>query len=156
MPETNVAHEYTVCFLFEKDINHVLLQRKIKTDFAGLWNGVGGACRNGETPEQCAYREIQEETGVTPADIENFTYLGTLTLPYDCKLQQKSSCVLHYFAGKVDRSVPQPQPGEPELLEWHNTNYVRNMTITSAEKFFAGNGDLQFFVHLGVKALLDK
>lgn len=156
MSESNNAHAYTVCFLFAKDMNHVLLQRKDKTEFAGLWNGVGGSCRDNETPEQCAYREIQEETGVKPEEIQNLTHLGTLTLPYDCKLEQKSDCILHYFAGTVDRDKPQPQPGEPELLEWHNTNYVRNMSITSAEKYFAGNGDLQFFVHLGVKALLNK
>ena len=154
-PAKKTANEYTVCFLFDKTLDHVLLQRKTKTDFAGLWNGVGGSCKNGEDRRACALREIQEETGVKPEDIENLTYVGTLTLPYDCKTQENIDCVLHYFTGIVDKNVPQQQPDEPELLEWHNTNYVRTMSLTSAESRFAGNGDLQFFVHMSVRAHLD-
>lgn len=31
----------------------------------GKWNGLGGKFEPGETPEQCAIREIQEESGLT-------------------------------------------------------------------------------------------
>ena len=145
------AHEYTVCLLFNENLTHVLLQRKMKTEFQGLLNGVGGSMDAHETPERAALREIREETGVKASDIINFGHIGTLTLPHDCKTKTDDDCTLHYFTGVVKQDVPAPQPGEPELLEWHNVNYVRNMSIPSAEGFFAGNGDLQFFVHMAVR-----
>jgi len=47
----------------------VLLIRK-KTGFgAGKINGPGGRLEPGETPEQCAVREVQEELRVTPVGV---------------------------------------------------------------------------------------
>ena len=145
------ANQYSVCFLFNENLTHVLLQRKLRTDFAGLLNGVGGTQRPDEDKFQGALREIQEETGVCQKDIVNFKYLGTLTLPYDCKPKTDTTCILHYFTGVVWGDKPSPQPGEPELLEWHNVNYVQNTPVSMAEKQFAGNGDLQYFVHMALR-----
>lgn len=35
----------------------------------GKWNGFGGKIKEGETPEQAAIRECQEECGVTPLEM---------------------------------------------------------------------------------------
>lgn len=45
---------------------------------AGKWNGLGGKLEPGETPEMCAAREVLEESGLTPADLE---WRGLLTFP---------------------------------------------------------------------------
>ena len=145
------ANQYSVCFLFNENLTHVLLQRKLRTDFAGLLNGVGGVQRPDEDMFQGAVRKIQDETGVEPADIINFKYLGTLTLPYDCKTKTDTTCVLHYFTGVVRQEKPAQQPGKSELLEWHNVSYVQNTPVSMASKQFAGNGDLQYFVHMALR-----
>lgn len=53
----------TICLL-RKD-NEVLLAMKKRGFGAGKWNGVGGKVKEGETAEQAAIRETQEEIGVT-------------------------------------------------------------------------------------------
>jgi len=58
----------TLCFLI-KD-NQVLLAMKKRGFGVGRWNGVGGKPDAGETIEQTAIRETQEEIEVTPKNME--------------------------------------------------------------------------------------
>jgi 8-oxo-dGTP diphosphatase len=44
----------------------------------GKWNGLGGKLEAGESPEQCAVREIAEESGLQVMDLE---LKGILTFP---------------------------------------------------------------------------
>lgn len=44
----------------------------------GKWNGVGGKMNPGETPEECAEREILEETGLV---VDSMNFKGILTFP---------------------------------------------------------------------------
>jgi 8-oxo-dGTP diphosphatase len=50
----------------------LLLQRRPQGSdrFAGLWNGVGGHVTASEHAREGALREIREETGLTPKDLE--------------------------------------------------------------------------------------
>lgn len=142
---------YTICLLFTPDGQEVLLQRKDRTDFRGLLNGVGGKFEPGETAEQCALREIREETGV--GDPRALTWLGMLSLPSDCNVETHDApCELHFLAGICDKSVPRMQAGETERIGWYPVKYVRKQTaltlsdpVANPNKF-AGNGDLQYFV----------
>ena len=45
---------------------------------AGKWNGLGGKLENGETPEECAIREIYEESGLWVKDLH---LKGIITFP---------------------------------------------------------------------------
>ncbi|MCD8329080.1 MAG: 8-oxo-dGTP diphosphatase [Lachnospiraceae bacterium] len=62
--------ETTLCYL-EKDGCYLLLHRvKKKQDInEGKWIGVGGKREPGESPEDCARREIREETGLTVQEL---------------------------------------------------------------------------------------
>jgi len=44
----------------------------------GKWNGLGGKLEPGETPEECAKREILEESGL---NVSNLVMKGLLTFP---------------------------------------------------------------------------
>jgi 8-oxo-dGTP diphosphatase len=59
----------TLLFVFRED--EVLLIRKKRGLGAGKINGPGGRLEPGETPEQCAVREVQEEVGVTPQRVRH-------------------------------------------------------------------------------------
>ncbi len=48
----------------------VLLIRKKRGLGAGFFNGVGGKAKPGETPEQAAVREMAEEVGAEPLEME--------------------------------------------------------------------------------------
>lgn len=52
--------------------------KKAKDMHQGKWNGLGGKFEPGETPEQCALREIREESGLT---VRNPKWKGFITFP---------------------------------------------------------------------------
>jgi 8-oxo-dGTP diphosphatase len=56
----------TLCYL-EQDGKYLMLHRvkKHQDPNKGKWIGVGGHIENGERPEECAFREILEETGLS-------------------------------------------------------------------------------------------
>lgn len=137
-------NKYTIVYLLDWNARKVLLCKKIKTDFRGQYNGVGGEHLSGESDYQCAIRETKEETGV---DIAGRLYrLGVLTLPRDCKHHDSEGAYLAFFCANVlQKEVHQPA-GEREELKWFDLDYVLDTTCRSEE--FAGNGDLQFFVNL--------
>ena len=55
--------EATLCTIIRD--RRILLQKKASGRFGeGKWNGAGGKLRPGETPEECARREVREETGL--------------------------------------------------------------------------------------------
>lgn len=69
----------TLCYI-EKDNCYLMLHRtKKEQDYnKDKWIGIGGKFENGESPEDCAIREVREETGleIAPADLE---YCGIVT-----------------------------------------------------------------------------
>ena len=68
-----------VIAVFSPDEKQVLLCRREKQPYRGLLNFVGGKLEPGEDGLSGAYRELQEETGITGDDISlihlmDFTY----------------------------------------------------------------------------------
>ncbi len=67
----------TLCYVIDKKQNAVLMIHRVKkiNDYhKGKWNGLGGKFEFGESPEDCAIREIREESGliVTKLDLRGF------------------------------------------------------------------------------------
>ena len=69
----------TICYI-KKDNKTLMLHRTKKENdmHEGKWVGVGGKLEKGESPEECAKREIMEETGLTVYDLK---LRGLLTFP---------------------------------------------------------------------------
>ena len=67
----------SLCYI-EKDSKYLMLHRtKKKHDLnGGKWIGVGGGFEEGESPDECARREIKEETGLT---VMSLSYRGIVT-----------------------------------------------------------------------------
>ena len=60
--------------LEEETLKVMLIERDVEP-FAGMWAIPGGFVRNGETLEEAAMRELQEETGITDVFLEQlFTF----------------------------------------------------------------------------------
>ncbi len=53
---------YTLCYIFDGD--KVLLGKKLRGWGAGWWNGFGGKPEAGESIEDAAIREMEQESGV--------------------------------------------------------------------------------------------
>ena len=69
----------TLCYL-RKDGTTLMVHRIKKANdiHQGKWNGLGGKLEPGETPEECAMREIFEESGLRA---KNLKLKGFLTFP---------------------------------------------------------------------------
>ena len=61
----------TLCFV--RNGEKILMINRVKPPFMGMWNAVGGHLVDGETPEQCAVREIKEESGITVDSVSLFS-----------------------------------------------------------------------------------
>jgi len=69
----------TLCYVKQNGKTLMLYRNKKPNDIhEGKWNGLGGKFDPGETPEQCAVREILEESGLK---IKNPKLQGVLTFP---------------------------------------------------------------------------
>ena len=75
----------------------ILMCKREKEPYKGKFNLVGGKVEQGEDELQAAYRELQEETGITKNDISlvhimNFVY-------------KMSNIELEVFVGKLNKEV---------------------------------------------------
>lgn len=69
----------TLCYVRKGGRTLMIHRVKKENDMhAGKWNGLGGKLEPGETPEECAIREIREESGLVAA---NPLLKGFLTFP---------------------------------------------------------------------------
>lgn len=69
----------TLCYL--KSEGKTLMMHRVKKQndmHEGKWNGLGGKLIPGESPEECAIREVQEESGLT---MHSPQLRGILTFP---------------------------------------------------------------------------
>ncbi|OGU54382.1 MAG: DNA mismatch repair protein MutT [Ignavibacteria bacterium RBG_13_36_8] len=59
----------TLCYVMQDWKTLMLYRNKKENDFhEGKWNGLGGKFESGETPEECAIREVREESGLIVKD----------------------------------------------------------------------------------------
>ncbi len=58
------------CFLESEGEILILLRSQQVRTFQGVWGGISGLIEKGKTAEEQAVLEIEEETGLTTADIE--------------------------------------------------------------------------------------
>lgn len=68
----------TLCFVKKDD--KILMINRNKPPFMGMWNAVGGHLEDGETPIQCAIREIYEEGNIK---VDNAELISISTWNYD-------------------------------------------------------------------------
>ena len=86
--------KYNVIIVFDKDEKNILMCKREKEPYKGKYNLVGGKVEKGETELNAAYRELQEETGISNQDIK----LSNL-MNLDYKFQDMQ---LEVYTGKLN------------------------------------------------------
>lgn len=91
---------YSTCCYLKKDEQYLLLFRnKKKNDYnKGKWIGVGGGLENNETPDECAIREVKEETGL---DVHNLKCAGEVDFIYDGYFEKMYIYEITDFSGDI-------------------------------------------------------
>ena len=124
----------TLCYI-EKDGAYLMLHRtKKENDYNhDKWIGIGGKFENGESAEDCAVREINEETGlvVEPGELE---YCGIVTF-VDTSLPEVYTEFMHIFrarnfSGTLNTNCPE---GE---LEWVPLAKLKALPHWQADEIF--------------------
>lgn len=116
-----------VILVFNKDENKILMCKRAKEPYKGKYNLVGGKVEKDEAELDAAYRELQEETGITGEDI---------TLTHIMNFQYMLSDVeLEVYVGKLNRDVELTE--EINKLCWMD----KKENFFDMEKF-AGEGNI--------------
>lgn len=116
-----------VIMVFNQDENKILMCKRSKEPYKGMFNLVGGKVEDNEDELQAAYRELWEETGITDKDI---------TLTHIMNFQYMLSDIeLEVYAGRLNNDVKLVE--EVNRLYWMD----RDENFFDTEKF-AGEGNI--------------
>ena len=119
--------------------NKVLLVRRGRVPFAGLWSLPGGKIEGSESPRDAARRELKEETGIE-ADVEGVLDRVKVAAPGDKTYR------LTVFYGRLTGGLLKAG-GDAETAQWVPLDDVeaRPMTAGTAEAIWTAAHRLRRF-----------
>lgn len=119
----------TTLVYIEHDGKYLMLNRNKKENDpnAGKWIGVGGHMEESESPEECAIREVYEETGLEP---ETLFYRGIITFCSDCCEGE----YMHLFTAESERT--ETLSCEEGDLAWIERSEIENLNLWEGDRIF--------------------
>ena len=133
MRNTSLVH-------LEKDGCYLMLHRvrKDNDENRDKWVGIGGKFEPGESPEDCALREVREETGLT---MRSWSYRGVVTFVSD----EWGTEYMHLFHS-TDFSG-ELRDCDEGVLEWVDKKRLLTLPIWEGDRIFLRllDTDVPFF-----------
>ncbi len=123
----------TLCYL-EKDKQYLMIHRiKKKNDCNhDKWIGIGGKFEEGESPEDCARREVFEETGLKVGKLE---YRGIVTFVSKTGSEVYYELMHLFWSDDFDTVSTLPQCDEGEL-EWIPKSEMNKLPHWQGDEIF--------------------
>jgi 8-oxo-dGTP diphosphatase len=121
----------TLCYVIDKNQDAVLMIHRVKktNDYhQGKWNGLGGKFEFGESPEDCAIREIREESGLV---VQNLNLKGFITFPIFDGVED-----WYVFLFTTDEFTGELIDSAEGNLEWVPINELTNINLWDGDKLF--------------------
>jgi 8-oxo-dGTP diphosphatase len=119
----------TLCYVKRGEKTLMVHRIKKANDMhAGKWNGLGGKLEPGETPEECAIREIREESGLTVTKPE---LKGLLTFPAFAKDEDWYAFV--FVAREFEGELIDSPEG---VLQWIDDAELVNLNLWEGDRIF--------------------
>lgn len=118
---------YNCIMIYHKDRDKLLFCKRTKNPYRGLYNLVGGKVEQGEEHFAAAYRELEEETGISREDVVlahmmDFTYYN-------------QGCVVEVYVGTLEKDVTLQRELHPLMWLPLTENFFD-------DKKFAGEGNI--------------
>ncbi len=121
----------TLCYVMDRKTESTLMIHRVKkqNDYhEGKWNGLGGKFEQGESPEDCAIREIEEECGLR---VKSVTMKGFITFPmFDGK---EDWYVFLFTANDFTGELIDSNEGN---LAWIKNNKLTDLNLWDGDKIF--------------------
>jgi len=119
----------TLCYVISNNNTLMLYRNKKKDDYhRGKWNGLGGKFEPGETPEECAIREVSEESGLI---MKNPKMKGFITFPLFDGV--KDWYVFLFTANEFEGTLIDSNEGS---LEWIPNDKLLELNLWEGDKIF--------------------
>ncbi len=119
----------TLCYI-EKNASYLMIHRvkKKNDENADKWLGIGGKLEEGESPYDCARREIYEETGLT---VKSLSYRGIVTFVSD----KYGTEYMHLFFSDEFSGELKHDCNEGNL-EWIKKSALLSLPMWEGDKIF--------------------
>ncbi|MBQ4436899.1 MAG: 8-oxo-dGTP diphosphatase [Clostridia bacterium] len=121
----------TLCYI-EKDGCWLMMHRvkKAQDENAGKWIGIGGHLEENESPEECALREIREETGL---EITGLRLRGLITFILPDWGNELTFLYTARTAGEVSADYAEGPEG---ILRWVPIAEVESLSLWEGDRVF--------------------
>jgi 8-oxo-dGTP diphosphatase len=118
---------YNVIMIYNKNMDQLLMCKRLNNPYKGLSNLVGGKIENDEVGIEAAYKELIEETGISKEDVKLHHLM-------DFKYYLHK-CYVEVYVGRLKRDII--VSGDENDLYWSDLNH--NFFDKS---LFAGEGNI--------------
>ena len=119
----------TLLYVMKDDKTLMLYRNKRKKDYhEGKWNGLGGKFELGESPEECAIRELEEESGLIA---KNLIFKGHLTFPMFDGVDDWY--VFVFIVDKFEGELIDSEEGE---LRWIPNKELKDLNLWEGDQIF--------------------
>lgn len=128
----------TLCYI-RKNGKTLMLHRVKKANdmHEGKWNGLGGKFEDGESPEECAVREVKEECGL---NVKNPKLKGILTFP--AFSNNETWYVFVFLMTEFDGELIESNEGD---LAWIDNEKLFDLNLWGGDKIFMQQLDQEGF-----------
>jgi 8-oxo-dGTP diphosphatase len=117
----------TLCYL-KKNKKTLMIKTREDSVQRGIWNGLGGKFKEGESAEECCVREVLEESGLKVKDPQ---LKGFLSFP-EC-YGQDDWYVFVFTATKFSGKLKHSNEGK---LEWIDDKKLLKLRLWGGDKIF--------------------
>ncbi len=120
----------SLCYIQKGSKTLMLHRRKhVGKIYDDKWNGLGGKMEPGETPEECAVREVREESGL---EAKSLKLKGILTFPNFDGVDDWMVFVyvVKKFSGNLMKVSPEGD------LEWIPTKDIPKLNLWEGDRYF--------------------
>ena len=128
----------TLCYV-QNDGQTLMLYRNKKPNdtHQGKWNGLGGKLEVGETPEDCAIREVKEESGL---EVVKYKLKGILTFPMFDGVDD-----WYVFVFLIDEFMGELITSSEGELAWIKNEEILDLNLWEGDRIFLPWLEEEFF-----------